>query len=107
MLPFTHMAIRSAVSGAGASKVIVRVDSSTALNLASVPLPERASSGAVCAMYCSAMMSFHQNMMSAVVHGSPSDHFRPLRKLNVHSDASSLDSHDSTRPGTTSLPSLT
>ncbi len=33
MLPFTHMAIRSAVSGAGASKVRVRVVSSTAVEL--------------------------------------------------------------------------
>ncbi|GAB3759797.1 hypothetical protein GCM10028864_47220 [Microlunatus parietis] len=39
-----------------------------------------------------------------MVQGCPSDHFRPLRKWNVHSEASSLDSHDSARPGPDILP---
>ena len=50
--PVGLAAIMTAAS-AGASKVIFNVRSSTAVSLASVPFPERASSGAVTAIFCS------------------------------------------------------
>src|SRR5215207_1636679 len=108
MKPLTHMARRSAVSGAGASNTISSVKSSTLLNLASVPLPERASSGGVFEVVLSGLliMSSHQYIMSLVVNGSPSDHFTPSRKCSVHLLASGLDSQLSTRPGPISRPSL-
>ena len=88
------------------SKVSFSVVSSTASNSARFPLPERVSSGGVTAIFCASTNSCHHQMMFSVVHASPSDHFRPLRNRNVHSDASSLVSQDSTSPGTTSLPSF-
>ena len=51
-------------------------------------------------------MSSHQNMMSSVENGSPSDHFTPLRKCSVHTEASALDSQLSTSPGPMAWPSL-
>ncbi len=51
-------------------------------------------------------MSSHQYMTSSVVHGSPSDHFSPLRKWKVNSFWSALTSHFSARPGPMSSPSL-
>src|SRR5262245_54543103 len=71
-----------------------------------VSLPERTSSGGVAGWSSLRTRSSHQYMMSAVLHGSPSDHFRPLRKWNVHSLASAFDSQLSARPGPMSLPSL-
>src|SRR5262245_53376773 len=102
------MANRSAVSGAGASKAISSVKSSTAVNLASVPLPERASSGVVFDAVLSGLliMSFHQYMTSAVVNGLPSDHLMPSRMWNVHLLVSSLCSQLSAQPGPISRPSL-
>jgi hypothetical protein len=52
-------------------------------------------------------MSFHQNRTSAVVTALPSDHFKPLRRLKVHVEASAFVVHLVTTPGATSCPSLT
>ena len=70
-----------------------------------VPLPERASSGGYSFSSSTLTWSSHQNRMSSTDHGWPSDHFSPLRKYSVHSDASALDSHFSARPGPISSPS--
>ncbi len=76
------------------------------MTLATWSLPSRTSSGGVSVWSGLITMSFHQYMMSAVVHGLPSDHFRPLRKWNVMTVASALTSHFSASPGPMSRPSF-
>src|SRR5262245_61782385 len=102
------MARRSAVSGAGASNATSSVKSSTLVNFASVPLPERASSGGVFDAVLSGLliMSFHQYITSLTVKGWPSDHLIPSRTWKVHLVASGVDSQLSTQPGPISSPSL-